>query len=59
MVENGKYQADLYLDYGPNALNIVLDSQLQDIAEIETVIEDVCRSHNIPLINPPVFPETK
>lgn len=59
LVENGKYQADLYLDYGPNALNIVFDSKLLDIAEIETVIEAVCRSHNIPLINPPAFPETK
>ena len=59
LVGNGKYQADLYLDYGPNALNIVFDSKLQDITEIEMAIKDVCRSHNISLINPPVLPETK
>lgn len=59
LVDNGKYQADLYLSYGPNALNIVLDSKSLNIAEIETVIEVVCRSHNIPLINPPVLPKTK
>ena len=59
MVENGKYQADLYLDYGPNALNIVFDSKLLDIAEVEMAIKDICRSHNISLINPSVLPETK
>ncbi len=59
LVENGKYQADLYLDYGPNALNIVFNSKLQDIAEIEMAIKDVCRNHNIPLINPPVLPKMK
>lgn len=59
LVENGKYQADLYLDYGPNALNIVLDSKLLDIAEVEMAIKDICRSHNISLINPSVLPETK
>nr|WP_325214727.1 hypothetical protein [uncultured Oscillibacter sp.] len=59
LVENGKYQADLYLDYGPNALNIVFDSKLQDIAEMEMAIKVVCHNHNIPLINPPVHPETK
>jgi hypothetical protein len=56
LVENGKYQANLYLDYGPNALNIVFNSKLQDIAEIEMVIKDVCHNHNIQLINP--FPKT-
>ena len=59
LVENGKYQADLYLDYGPNALNIVFDSKLLDIVEVEMTIKDVCSSHNILLINPPVHPETK
>lgn len=59
LVENGKYQADLYLDYGPNALNIVFDSKLLDIAEVEMAIKDICRSHNISLINPSVLPETK
>ena len=58
LVENGKYQTDLYLDYDPNALNIVFDSKLQDIAEIEMAIKNVCRGHNIPLINPPDFPKT-
>lgn len=59
LVGNGEYQADLYLGSGPNALNVVFDSKLQDIAEIEMAVKDVCRSHNIPLINPPDLPKTE
>lgn len=58
-VKNGKYQVCFYLGTGPNALNIVCDSESLDITELKIIIEEVCRSHNIPLINPPVLPEIK
>lgn len=59
LVKNGKYQVHLYLGNGPNALNVVFNPQSLDVRKMETVIENVCRSHNIPLINPPLSPETK
>lgn len=59
MVENGIYQADLYLDYGPNALDIVFDPKALDITEVKKIIANVCYSHNIPLISPSDLPEIK
>nr|WP_325294056.1 hypothetical protein [uncultured Oscillibacter sp.] len=52
LIEKGCYQTNLYLGYGPNALNIVFDPKSLDITEAEKVIEEVCHSHNIQLINP-------
>ena len=52
LIEKGCYQTNLYLGYGPNALNIVIDPKSLDITEVEKVIEEVCHSHNIQLINP-------
>lgn len=57
-VKDGKYQVHLYLGNGPNALNVVFDSKSLDVTEIEKVVKDVCRRHNIPLINPPDIPKS-
>lgn len=53
LVEQGGYQAELYVDYGPPGLNIILDPEALDITEVEKVIEDVCHAHDILLMNPP------
>lgn len=52
LVEQGQYQAELYLSYGPNSLNVVFNPEVLDITEVEKVIEEVCRAHNILLMNP-------
>lgn len=57
LVEQGRYQAELYLDYGPYGLNVILDPEALDIKEVEKVIEEVCHAHNILLMNPPIHLE--
>lgn len=52
LIEHGDYQVNLYLGYGPNALNIVFNSKSLDIAGVKKVVEDVCNGHNILLMNP-------
>lgn len=52
LVEQGKYQVELYLEYGPPGVNAVLDPEALDIAEVEKVVADVCHAHNILLIDP-------
>lgn len=54
LVEQDQYQAELYLSNGPNSLNVVFDPEKFDITEVEKVIEDVCHTHNILLMNPPI-----
>ena len=52
LVERGQYQAELYLSYGPNSLNVVFDPESLDIKEVEKVVADVCHAHNILLADP-------
>ena len=52
LIEHGDYQVNLYLGYGPNALNIVFNSKSLDSAGVKKVVEDVCNGHNILLMNP-------
>lgn len=52
LVEQGQYQVELYLSYGPNSLNVTFNPEALDITEVEKVIEEVCRTHNILLMNP-------
>lgn len=55
LVEQGQYQVELYLSYGPNSLNVTFNPESLDITEVKKVIEEVCRAHNILLMNPPGF----
>ena len=57
LVEQGQYQAELYLSNGPNSLIVVFDPEKIDITEVEKVIEDVCHAQNILLMNPPIQSE--
>lgn len=57
LVEQGQYQAELYLSYGPNSLNVVFDPEALDIAEVEKVVVDVCHARNILLADPFSPPE--
>lgn len=54
LIEQDQYQVELYLSNGPNSLNVVFDPEKFDITEVEKVIEDVCHTHNILLMNPPI-----
>lgn len=57
LVEQGQYQAELYLSYGPNSLNVVFNPEALDIAEVEKVVAGVCQAHNILLADPFTPPE--
>lgn len=59
LVEQGQYQAELYLSYGPNSLNVVFDPEALDIKKVEKVVADVCHAHNILLADPFSPPEIK
>lgn len=52
LVKQGQYQAELYLGYGPISLDVTFNPEALDITEVEKVIEEVCRAHNILLMNP-------
>ena len=59
LVEQGGYQVELSLEYGPSALNVVFDPESLDIAEVEKVVAEVCHAHNILLADPFSPPEIK
>ena len=52
LVEQGRYKVELSLEYGPSALNVVFDPEALDIAEVEKIVADACRAHNILLTDP-------